>query len=91
MPGGSKLFSVTLCNPGGWLGVHKMVSYFLKKHIILVVIQDAIPFLPFFSPLATTNGMEFCSHFVSGKRLLELLGRWDQFPAPEDFWFDLHL
>lgn len=66
-----------------------MVSHFLKKHII-ITIQDNIPFLPFFSPLATTNGMEFCSHFISGKCLL-VLGRCDQFPAPEDFWFDLHL
>lgn len=78
---------------GGWVYSrydHKMLSYFLKKHIIIIIIQDNIPFLPFFLLLATTNGMEFCSHFVSGNCLL-VLGRWDQFPAPEDFWFDLHL
>lgn len=63
---------------GGWVYGrydHKMVSHFLKKHIILLIIQDNIPFLPFFSsPSATTNGMEFCSRFVSGERLL-VLGR----------------
>lgn len=78
---------------GGWVYSrydHKMVIYFLKEHIIPIAAQDNIPFLPFFLLLETTNGMEFCSCFISGKSLL-VLGRWDQFPAPEDFWFDLHL
>lgn len=78
---------------GGWVYSRydrKTVIYFLKKHIIRITAQDNIPFLPFFLLLETTNGMEFCSRFISGKCLL-VLGRWDQFPAPEDFWFDLHL
>lgn len=57
---------------GGWgysSADHKTGSYFLKKHII-VVIQDNIPVLPFLLPLATTNGTEP----ASGKRLL-VLGR----------------